>query len=180
MSRRDGAPRELAPEVERQREQHERNQIAQDPRQHEQHAGEYFAPAVDQTAKQRLFAVHGGNRIGTERHALVAQQIGARDERHQQPSPYGHAGPAREAHRRVQIDEGETQYNHHQYEAHGNSLAGAAILILTQMPDRASAQSLARSLVEARLAACVSIGSPVESLYHWRGQTKQRRKFRLP
>jgi periplasmic divalent cation tolerance protein len=49
-------------------------------------------------------------------------------------------------------------------------LAGAAILILTQMPDRASAQSLARSLVEARFAACVSIGAPVESLYHWRGQ----------
>ena len=49
-------------------------------------------------------------------------------------------------------------------------MAGAAILILTQMPDRASAQSLARALVEARLAACVSIGAPVESLYHWRGQ----------
>ena len=48
-------------------------------------------------------------------------------------------------------------------------MAGA-ILILTQMPDRASAQSLARSLVEARLAACVSIGAPVESLYHWHGQ----------
>ena len=49
-------------------------------------------------------------------------------------------------------------------------MAGAAILILTQMPDRASAQSLARSLVEAHLAACVSIGTPVESLYHWRGE----------
>ena len=49
-------------------------------------------------------------------------------------------------------------------------MADAAILILTQMPDRASAQSLARALVEARLAACVSIGAPVESLYHWRGQ----------
>ena len=49
-------------------------------------------------------------------------------------------------------------------------MAGAAILILTQMPDRASAQSLARSLVEARFAACVSIGAPVESLYHWHGQ----------
>ena len=49
-------------------------------------------------------------------------------------------------------------------------MADAAILILTQMPDRASAQSLARSLVEARLAACVIIGAPVESLYHWRGQ----------
>jgi periplasmic divalent cation tolerance protein len=49
-------------------------------------------------------------------------------------------------------------------------LAGAAILVLTQMPDLASAQALARALVEARLAACVSIGRPVESLYHWRGE----------
>ena len=55
-------------------------------------------------------------------------------------------------------------------ETHGGSLAGAAILVLTQMPDRASAQALARALVEARLAACVSVGAPVESLYHWRGQ----------
>ena len=49
-------------------------------------------------------------------------------------------------------------------------MAGAAILVLTQMPDRASAQALARALVEARLAACVSVGAPVESLYHWRGE----------
>jgi periplasmic divalent cation tolerance protein len=49
-------------------------------------------------------------------------------------------------------------------------LPGAAILVLTQMPDRASAQSLARRLVESRLAACVSVGMPVESLYHWRGE----------
>ena len=49
-------------------------------------------------------------------------------------------------------------------------MPGGAILVLTQMPDRASAQSLARSLVESRLAACVSIGMPVESLYHWRGE----------
>lgn len=49
-------------------------------------------------------------------------------------------------------------------------MAGAAILVFTQMPDLASAQALARALVEARLAACVSVGSPVESLYHWRGQ----------
>jgi periplasmic divalent cation tolerance protein len=56
-------------------------------------------------------------------------------------------------------------------------LAGAAILILTQMPDRASAQSLARSLVEARLAACVSIGAPVESLYHWQGQIETAQEF---
>ena len=38
------------------------------------------------------------------------------------------------------------------------------------MPDRASAQALARALVEERLAACVSVGAPTDSLYHWRGE----------
>ncbi len=49
-------------------------------------------------------------------------------------------------------------------------MARAAILVLTQMPDRNSAEALARALVESRLAACVSIGAAVGSLYHWRGQ----------
>jgi periplasmic divalent cation tolerance protein len=49
-------------------------------------------------------------------------------------------------------------------------LADAAILVLTQMPDRTSAQALARVLVEQRLAACVSVGASAESLYHWRGK----------
>lgn len=49
-------------------------------------------------------------------------------------------------------------------------MADAALLILTQMPDHASAHALARALVEERLAACVSVGAPVESLYHWRGE----------
>ena len=49
-------------------------------------------------------------------------------------------------------------------------MAGTAILVLTQLPDLAAARALARVLVEARLAACVSVGAPVESLYHWRGK----------
>lgn len=49
-------------------------------------------------------------------------------------------------------------------------MPGAAILVFTQMPDRASALALARSLVESRVAACVSVGAPVESLYHWQGK----------
>jgi len=49
-------------------------------------------------------------------------------------------------------------------------LTDAAIMVVTQMPDRASALVLARSLVESRVAACVSIGAAVESLYHWRGK----------
>ena len=38
------------------------------------------------------------------------------------------------------------------------------------MPERAAAEALARELVAARLAACVHVGAPVQSLYHWRGQ----------
>jgi len=57
----------------------------------------------------------------------------------------------------------------------GGSLTGAAINVLTPMPDRTSALALARSLLEARLAACVSVGAPVESLYHWRGQIETTR-----
>lgn len=49
-------------------------------------------------------------------------------------------------------------------------MADAAIVVLTNLPDRESAQALARTLVEGRLAACVNIGAPVESIYHWRGE----------
>jgi periplasmic divalent cation tolerance protein len=38
------------------------------------------------------------------------------------------------------------------------------------MPERAAAEALARELLAARLAACVHVGAPVRSLYHWRGQ----------
>jgi periplasmic divalent cation tolerance protein len=49
-------------------------------------------------------------------------------------------------------------------------LPDAAILVLTSLPDRESAVALARALVTGRLAACVNVGAPVESMYHWRGQ----------
>lgn len=43
------------------------------------------------------------------------------------------------------------------------------ILVLTTLPDAGTAQGIARALVERRLAACVTIGAPVESMYHWQG-----------
>ena len=58
-------------------------------------------------------------------------------------------------------------------------MTGAAIMVITQMPDRASALDLARSLVESRVAACVSIGAPVESLYHWRGKIETAQEVPL-
>ena len=45
-----------------------------------------------------------------------------------------------------------------------------AIIVVTQVPDRTVATDLARVLLEQRLAACVNIGAPVESIYHWRGR----------
>jgi periplasmic divalent cation tolerance protein len=46
------------------------------------------------------------------------------------------------------------------------------VLVLTTLPDRESARVVAQALVDARLAACVSIGAPVTSMYHWQGATE--------
>jgi periplasmic divalent cation tolerance protein len=43
-----------------------------------------------------------------------------------------------------------------------------ALLVLSTCPDADTAQRLARTLVEARLAACVSLVGPVTSIYRWR------------
>ena len=45
-----------------------------------------------------------------------------------------------------------------------------ALLVLTTVADRAAGTALARELLERRLAACVNVGAPVDSLYHWRGR----------
>lgn len=44
----------------------------------------------------------------------------------------------------------------------------SVLFVLTQMPDRESAESLARSLLDGRLAACVNILPPCRSIYRWR------------
>jgi periplasmic divalent cation tolerance protein len=43
------------------------------------------------------------------------------------------------------------------------------LLILTNLPDAASADKLANVLIEKRAAACVNIMSPCRSIYRWRG-----------
>src|SRR5436190_24219269 len=45
-----------------------------------------------------------------------------------------------------------------------------ALLVVTTLPDRSVAEELAKERLAARLAACIHIGAPVRSLYHWRGQ----------
>ena len=46
------------------------------------------------------------------------------------------------------------------------------LLVLTSVPDAEHAETIAHRLIEERCAACVSIGAPVRSLYHWRGKTE--------
>ncbi|MFO1362685.1 MAG: divalent-cation tolerance protein CutA [Burkholderiales bacterium] len=43
------------------------------------------------------------------------------------------------------------------------------LLVISNLPDRASAETLARALVERRAAACVNILAPCTSVYRWKG-----------
>jgi periplasmic divalent cation tolerance protein len=45
----------------------------------------------------------------------------------------------------------------------------SALLVLTNLPDRAAAERLADTLVDRQLAACVNILAPCRSIYRWQG-----------
>jgi periplasmic divalent cation tolerance protein len=55
----------------------------------------------------------------------------------------------------------------------GESTMSDALLILTNLPDAASAQALAQQLVERKLAACVNILPAVQAVYRWQGVVEQ-------
>ena len=44
-----------------------------------------------------------------------------------------------------------------------------ALLVLTNLPDRAAAEKLAEALIQKRVAACVNIMAPCRSVYRWKG-----------
>ena len=48
-----------------------------------------------------------------------------------------------------------------------------SLLVVTNLPDRASAEKLAALLVERRLAACVNVLSPCTSVYRWQGEIQR-------
>ncbi|MCZ7565989.1 MAG: divalent-cation tolerance protein CutA [Burkholderiales bacterium] len=48
-------------------------------------------------------------------------------------------------------------------------MSNAILLVMTNLPDRASAEALAAALVDRRVAACVTVMSPCRSVYRWRG-----------
>lgn len=53
------------------------------------------------------------------------------------------------------------------------------LLVLTNLPDEASAQVLAASLVSDRLAACVNILAPCRSVYRWQGKIENSHEIPL-
>jgi len=46
------------------------------------------------------------------------------------------------------------------------------IVILTNLPDRDAALTLARGLVERRVAACVNVLAECASVYRWKGEVE--------
>ncbi len=55
----------------------------------------------------------------------------------------------------------------------------AAILVMTHLPDRDSAERIATFLIEQRLAACVNIMPPCHSIYHWQGKIESANEIPL-
>lgn len=56
---------------------------------------------------------------------------------------------------------------------------GRLIEVRVSMPDAESAQALAATLVDRRLAACVQILGPMTSVYSWKGETHQASEWLL-
>jgi len=53
------------------------------------------------------------------------------------------------------------------------------LLVLTNLPDQASAEALATALVTERLAACVNVLAPCRSVYRWQGEIERAQEIPL-
>jgi periplasmic divalent cation tolerance protein len=56
---------------------------------------------------------------------------------------------------------------------------GEIMQVVTTVDSEDSAESLARGIVDARLAACVQIVGPIRSLYWWQGSVDDAREWQL-
>lgn len=54
-----------------------------------------------------------------------------------------------------------------------------ALLVLTNLPDAASARALAEHVVTEHLAACVNILAPCRSVYRWQGKVEDAEEVPL-
>jgi len=57
-----------------------------------------------------------------------------------------------------------------------STIAMEPILVVTNLPDQASAMALARKLVDERLAACVNVLDGCTSVYRWQGKNESTRE----
>jgi periplasmic divalent cation tolerance protein len=53
------------------------------------------------------------------------------------------------------------------------------LLVITNLPDRESAQRIAHSLIENHAAACVNILADCTSVYHWQGKIESANEVPL-
>jgi periplasmic divalent cation tolerance protein len=53
------------------------------------------------------------------------------------------------------------------------------LIVMTTMPDMASAEQLADNLIENSLAACVNILPAMQSIYRWQGKRQQGTEHQL-
>jgi periplasmic divalent cation tolerance protein len=52
-----------------------------------------------------------------------------------------------------------------------------AVLVITNLPDRAAAGKLAEALIAQRVAACVNILAPCSSVYRWKGEVQHDEEY---
>jgi periplasmic divalent cation tolerance protein len=62
------------------------------------------------------------------------------------------------------------------YEEHAMS---SYIFVLSTVPDKKKGREIARALVEARLAACVTVSADAQSYYWWEGKISEDRESML-
>ena len=53
------------------------------------------------------------------------------------------------------------------------------VIVLTTVPDEDLGEQIARACVDERLAACVTIGAPMTSVYRWNGAVTRERELPL-
>ena len=53
------------------------------------------------------------------------------------------------------------------------------LIVLTTTPDKVEAERLARTIVDAKLAACVQILPQMTSVYFWEGKVQSEREYLL-
>ena len=53
------------------------------------------------------------------------------------------------------------------------------LLVLTNVPDEASAKTIARVVVEGKYAACVNVLPAVQSIYRWQGALEEATEVTL-